>query len=477
MKTKTLKITIALIVILLAMMALNTVVVRGVYTGNITNGIMTEEIFNEVVPDEINLDMTKVSLNNLEEQMFDNISQKLKEKGITVQKGEENMPLLYIRLGQKNEDLYIDTVLVSYNDSINGNHFSKEIKINWSNTVEYNQEDKEYVENTLIDFGFKKDNETGHYLCHEDLYGELGEESYYKTLDELINNKELYLILFDENGGVGDYFKHNSSREYQVYKNNVCYAYIEYHADTQSQITVPATIEDTNKAYIEYALPKVTNFLKEYGVATDNLTIENISGYWYKVTGENEQFIGNIILKKQDGAFIGNNIFVNSLPLNTNIIVSVKENKALETEIKNKGYSKILGSYELTLEGVNKLENPIDITFNLGNEYNGKNAYVLHEKTDGSFENFERTVNNGKITITVSELSPFVIGVKEETNQDANVSDETDGKLNDETSKPTQGKGEKDETPKTGISNIIGYVAIIAVIAGTSIIIAKKKLQ
>lgn len=99
------------------------------------------------------------------------------------------------------------------------------------------------------------------------------------------------------------------------------------------------------------------------------------------------------------------------------------------------------------------------------------------KKTDGSFENFERTVNNGKITITVSELSPFVIGVKEETNQDANVSDETDGKLNDETSKPTQGKGEKDETPKTGISNIIGYVAIIAVIAGTSIIIAKKKLQ
>lgn len=129
----------------------------------------------------------------------------------------------------------------------------------------------------------------------------------------------------------------------------------------------------------------MTNFLKEYGVAKDNLTIENISGYWYKVTGENEQFIGNIILKKQDGAFIGNNIFVNSLPLNTNIIVSVKENKALETEIKNKGYSKILGSYELTLEGVNKLENPIDITFNLGNEYNGKNAYVLHEKNGRKF--------------------------------------------------------------------------------------------
>ena len=208
MKTKTLKITIALIVILLAMMALNTIVVRGVYTGNITNGTMTEEIFNEVVSDEINLDMTKVSLNNLEEQIFDNISQKLKEKGITVQKGEENKPLLYIRLGQKNEDLYIDTVLVSYNDSINGNHFSKEIKINWSNTVEYNQEDKEYVENTLIDFGFKKDNETGHYVCREDLYGELGEESYYKTLDELINNKEIYLIVFDENGGVGDAFLH-----------------------------------------------------------------------------------------------------------------------------------------------------------------------------------------------------------------------------------------------------------------------------
>lgn len=106
MKTKTLKITIALIVILLAMMALNTVVVRGVYTGNITNGIMTEEIFNEVVPDEINLDMTKVSLNNLEEQMFDNISQKLKEKGITVQKGEENMPY-FISVLVKKMKIYI----------------------------------------------------------------------------------------------------------------------------------------------------------------------------------------------------------------------------------------------------------------------------------------------------------------------------------------------------------------------------------
>lgn len=59
-------------------------------------------------------------------------------------------------------------------------------------------------------------------------------------------------------------------------------------------------------------------------------------------------------------------------------------------------------------------EGPLNITFNVGKEANGKQYVVGHLKHGLEAEYFKGVVKDGKITITVDELSPFVIGVKED---------------------------------------------------------------
>lgn len=140
-----------------------------------------------------------------------------------------------------------------------------------------------------------------------------------------------------------------------------------------------------------------------------------------------------------------------------NVKVEQKENKEMITEVNEAGYTKVLGTYELKLTGATSLQNPIDITFDLGTEYNGQVAYILHKKANGSYERFEEQIKDGKVTITVSELSPFVVAVKE----------------NDQA--PTTTKGEKDTTPKTATIDIIGYVLVATILSGVGIVTLKKK--
>ncbi len=59
-------------------------------------------------------------------------------------------------------------------------------------------------------------------------------------------------------------------------------------------------------------------------------------------------------------------------------------------------------------------EGPLNITFNVGKDANGKEYVVGHLKHGVELEYFTGIVKDGKITITVDELSPFVIGVKED---------------------------------------------------------------
>lgn len=163
---------------------------------------------------------------------------------------------------------------------------------------------------------------------------------------------------------------------------------------------------------------------------------------------------------------VGNNILVSGLLPNVNVKVIQKENDIMVKDVYNVGYNKILGAYEFTLIGATSLVNPIDITFNVGTEYNGQMAYILHKKANGSYERFEEQVKNGKVTITVSELSPFVIAVKEKEQAPTTNPDKT----------PTTNKGEKDTTPKTATIDIIGYVLVTTILSGIGIVALKKKI-
>ena len=95
-------------------------------------------------------------------------------------------------------------------------------------------------------------------------------------------------------------------------------------------------------------------------------------------------------------------------------IVSEKDS-TYEEMIKmaaNNGYTELFNMYEFHVKDNGELGKALTITFDLGNANNGKTAYVLHKKHDNTYEKWERKVEDGKVTITVDELSPFIVALK-----------------------------------------------------------------
>jgi len=119
------------------------------------------------------------------------------------------------------------------------------------------------------------------------------------------------------------------------------------------------------------------------------------------------------------------------------------------------------------LEG--SFEGKLKLTFNVGEQYNGKCYNVVHMKNhDYEFETFEGIVENGKIEIVVDSLSPFGIAIAE-TKEATN----TQEPKQDDNKPTTQPEHKLDETPKTGendIAMIISSILIIVSIAGIAII-------
>lgn len=415
----------------------------------------------------LKLDMKEVKYENLKEIIFNKISEELKKDGIVVKDIEwgENDILLSINIevpSSSSEGVYIDKISVSFFDYGNQKTIvEKDINIEWSNKSSYNENDKKYVENLINNINLPKDTNGDYELTK---YIELGKEKGSRVADIIevlkkeVNDSSIEFIPNGMGSGGGDLFSGGGHIGLSVFKDGIYYMNIAPMSSFQYQITVPNNIGNTDTDYINYSIPKIQSYLK----TNEKITLEKISGYWYKVYTDG-QFRDNIIIRKQEGTPIGNNIFVNNLPINVNVTVIPKENDTMEKEIKNKGYNKILASYELTLTGTDKLESPIDITFNVGTEHNGKTVYILHQKKNGNYENFEKKVDNGKVTVTVSELSPFILGIKEDTP----TTDST----------PKVDKGEKDETPKTGTVDIIGYVLGVTLLTGVGIVELKKRLK
>ena len=152
--------------------------------------------------------------------------------------------------------------------------------------------------------------------------------------------------------------------------------------------------------------------------------------------------------------------------ISKNDLIYDKVNKKLNIDNSNCLYSVISNVYIENGSYKGKLK----LTFNVGEEYNGKNYNVVHMKSENyDFEEFTGIVENGKIEITVDSLSPFGISIFEkETAQEETQTTE-------ENTNATTNKGEKDVTPKTGTVDIIGYVLLGTVLSGVGIVALKKK--
>lgn len=172
----------------------------------------------------------------------------------------------------------------------------------------------------------------------------------------------------------------------------------------------------------------------------------------------------------------------------------IKDNTELYATLSTTGISDMENYYnknslthllltDITTVG-GKIDGAIQLTFNVGEQYNGKYVYIAHKKHNGNYEYFSEIVKNGSITIVVDELSPFIVAVEEKikkpTNQETNKpTDTTDKGEKDDTPTTNTISKEKDDTPKTGAEtiNIIGYVLATTIISGVGIVALKKNLK
>lgn len=160
--------------------------------------------------------------------------------------------------------------------------------------------------------------------------------------------------------------------------------------------------------------------------------------------------------------------------------------KAMEAKIADGMMS--LGAYELSVNG--EATGPFTITFTVDEKYNGRNAVVYHMKADGEIEAKEAVVKDGKITITVESLSPFMITVAtddkvqpgENNNGGQNNGGQNNGSQNNgngnktEPAKPSA-PSNQNKTVKTGDTAPIILMAMICLLAGGAAVltISKKK--
>lgn len=94
----------------------------------------------------------------------------------------------------------------------------------------------------------------------------------------------------------------------------------------------------------------------------------------------------------------------------------------------------VIGAFEVSIHN-GHYKGTLTLSFKVGTRYNGKTLKIYHRKADGSVDTYTTLCKNGTATITVKELSPFVITVVKEEAKESNNSPNT----GEQTSAPITG--------------------------------------
>lgn len=76
----------------------------------------------------------------------------------------------------------------------------------------------------------------------------------------------------------------------------------------------------------------------------------------------------------------------------------------------------IVGAYDVKLSR-GAYQGLLNISFVVGKEYNGKQVLVMHRKANGDIEKLLSTCTDGRVSVSVEELSPFVLSTAKDTAQ------------------------------------------------------------
>lgn len=213
-------------------------------------------------------------------------------------------------------------------------------------------------------------------------------------------------------------------------------------------------------------------------VQTDDMTKIVTGLYQVSILDEKSEDNTNTTIKNEE-TNIELKADTNVVPSNTKLeATEIKTEKILNIvkeslkEISNKYIS-----YDITLKSDGVAIQPngkVKISIPIPSNFDKTKLSVFRISDDGTKIKYDTKVENNVATIETDHFSTYVLA-------ENNVVAKNDDNKNNttETQEPTQQtkKGEKDETPKTGTIDIVGYVLLVSVLSGVGIVELKKKLK
>lgn len=250
--------------------------------------------------------------------------------------------------------------------------------------VNYNVDEKGYYP---IYVSYNKNSDTGVESYQRTLSANFNDSTTNASIRMEMNNKipeKLYYLVPDKNAKI----------TWDDLKNKIVNEVKALFNDNDIKVSLEGTAGSTGDQSQETVYLPINEWL-------DHIELVVYKDDVIKISKFPEVFVG-VGLSTQDGKSI--------------LIQEVAENNNIYVEMKNvlsqKGYSNIIKAYELTLvEGT--INGKLSVSIPVGAEHNEKEVIILHKKADGSYEEFTTTVKDGNASIEVTELSPFMIALKD----------------------------------------------------------------
>ena len=475
LKNKT-KFLLVLGIVFVAFLLFNTNNVNAV---DITDQYMQNML--DVLPNELTINFKQAEAKSKSEEITNIVEQEVKEiwskNNIEIQNVDtyfnfnlmikENYNVFVVSIADKNYNIKNKNITIIYSDTnIEDVQYVKNIKLpSYPKFVTYNLGD-EYDVLKMVENYYKSNvNDSSiNIMCN---YGAGGGDSYGFGFGF---DGGIYIAI-SKNGNIYD-IEHIMSAD----------------VDVVPVITIDKNVTNTDQDCINYAIQKMqnsdsykdisNNITLTKGAQIDNTNIEN--GYTVKLKDTNEK-IGVVILNKtnlenEDTTIEVKNESTN-IKLNANTTVvpkditlevkEIKEEKTLNTikeslkEISNKYVS-----YDITLKSNGVAIQPngkVKISIPIPSNFDKTKLSVYRIAENGTKTKYDTKVESDFAIIETDHFSTYVLA-------ENNVVAQT---------KPTQvvNKGEKDETPKTGTIDIIGYILLASVLSGLGIVALKKNLK
>lgn len=470
---------------------------------------LTEEYIQsmlEVLPDNIGIiDMSELEAvgHDGSSQVSNMVEMKVKEiwqeKGFNYQSlGEQGFSIRIYALTtewcDEVEDFYTAYIEISNNN--NNNHYNKTIKFEYNNSFKRNSSDEQAVKNLTLPapkyFIITRDNGISDYLGNF--------TDYYKSL---VNDETLTFYVESQAYDFGGYDNvgfHSNEFTLEIFKNGILYDIREiYDAYIVKQITIPSNIDNTEEAYIDYAIPLIReNIVNEYH--DDNINIEKITlskgadiltfrhedtgieiEDGYTIWDGNGNILGNVILKKAEPETVNKEDTATGVKLQTtsdvlsgNIVLSsIKVTEKSILNIVKTALKRISNKY--IAYDINLLENNIKIQPNgkvkiglpIPNNYNKEKLAVYRIDDNGEKIEYAVTIEEDYATFETDHFSIYVLTKKQEN----------DALTIDIESEKITTNSYTDEVPDTGdFTNITAFLILFIACIFIIFVISQKNV-